>query len=321
MSRRSVRAFTLVELLVVIGIIAILISFLLPALSKARKHAIRIQCASNLRQLGMGYLQYAAQYQSYVPIGYSGHGGSNAHISYLQGSGGVGGVMLSGYLVSSNILTDGRMFYCPSRIFNSRPNGDSVAGGEVGWEFSYNLKDGSYNISTPGPQYGKAQPYWPPAAKFENGGYWFPNTRHVDAGYSHRGQLNSKSSSMYKWLWGNNRVGSEPKWIRPGPAGWANGPQVIPKMPEVANLAIMSDLTIGLDALSVTHGDGFNVLLGNGSVRWVPATQDIKDRLYPYESPFSNYWLQTRVPWAPLPSVAPNAWTAQAQIWEIFDRY
>src|SRR5215471_21736218 len=59
--KRSIQAFSLVELLVVIGIVAVLIAILLPALSKSRERASRIACGNNLRQCGLANLMYAQQ--------------------------------------------------------------------------------------------------------------------------------------------------------------------------------------------------------------------------------------------------------------------
>jgi prepilin-type processing-associated H-X9-DG protein/prepilin-type N-terminal cleavage/methylation domain-containing protein len=66
-SKRGRWGFTLVELLVVIGIIAILVGVLLPALNKARLAAQEVQCASYLRQFGVGYQIYADSNQGFLP--------------------------------------------------------------------------------------------------------------------------------------------------------------------------------------------------------------------------------------------------------------
>ncbi|RYX82286.1 DUF1559 domain-containing protein [bacterium] len=61
------RAFTLIELLVVIAIIAILAAILFPVFARARENARRSSCQSNLKQVGLGVLQYTQDYDEMMP--------------------------------------------------------------------------------------------------------------------------------------------------------------------------------------------------------------------------------------------------------------
>lgn len=62
------RGFTLIELLVVIAIIAILASILFPVFARARENARRASCQSNMKQLGLGFIQYAQDYDETLPL-------------------------------------------------------------------------------------------------------------------------------------------------------------------------------------------------------------------------------------------------------------
>jgi type II secretory pathway pseudopilin PulG len=104
-----------VELLVVIGIIAILIGVLLPALSRAREQSRRTACLSNLRQLGLVMQMYANDYRDQIPIGYA--NGQPWTGYYICQSGAYFPVM--GRLFWGNYLKSApKTFYCPSQTDN-----------------------------------------------------------------------------------------------------------------------------------------------------------------------------------------------------------
>jgi prepilin-type processing-associated H-X9-DG protein len=91
MTTRRTSAFTLVELLVVIGIIALLIALLLPTLSKAREQSKRTACLSNLRSLGQALYLYAHDQKDFLPnhnkpgVYYDYDGSNSAMVAFYGG--------------------------------------------------------------------------------------------------------------------------------------------------------------------------------------------------------------------------------------------
>ncbi|MBN1554003.1 MAG: prepilin-type N-terminal cleavage/methylation domain-containing protein [Phycisphaerae bacterium] len=134
-TRRSAKpgGFTLIELLVVIAIISLLVSILLPSLTKAKELAKQVVCANNLHQLGLSFHNYASEYDDWLPFSYDGTPDSKANRMWR--------IVLRRLYFDDMDYEDVGVFHCPSEEqillyhygMNIYINNDYKEGGSLVW--------------------------------------------------------------------------------------------------------------------------------------------------------------------------------------------
>ena len=125
--RPARQAFTLIELLVVIAIIAILAAILFPVFARARENARRSSCQSNLKQIGLGLIQYTQDYDEKYPA--------------LRG-GSTGNALNGVWVITQPYLKSTQIYQCPSETNgpNTAGTGGTLDPATAGYtDYAYNL--------------------------------------------------------------------------------------------------------------------------------------------------------------------------------------
>jgi prepilin-type N-terminal cleavage/methylation domain-containing protein len=243
-------AFTLVELLVVIGIIAVLVGILLPALSKVQEQSQRTKCLSNIRQLGTALRIYAAENQDVCPVGivatpvYSGSEVTGVNPSAMQSwfsyyafwkNAGGARVTGLGYLSNLKLLKQSPLtYFCPVE----ERSGLTYDGENNPWAYKNEPPDAWRHTYLP---------YWvrPTAA--------FPAADQLIA--------SGATPFLLEGFYTGNTMPSSGL-----PRGW-------PKFSKLKSKAILSDLARTPQDIKVRHKTGINVLYANGSGQYLANKQ------------------------------------------------
>lgn len=251
------RGFTLVELLVVIGIIALLISILLPSLNRARSSAQRTQCLSNLRELGTMLRMYATQYKDSVPIGHVGAGSTQfAYVINARGTTYSVPTQL-GLLAMARMMKAPQAYYCPAETLPF---------------FMYKTPENPYpsfdtypndpnNLFSPGPtdSHTRIGFFTPPAAAY-------PTTNWTQLPIPGRALPGITPTTVSLQ---NGFVPALGPYGAAGKYGLTDGTQGFPRISRLKNLAIASDIALGPVDVLRRHKTGVNVLFASGGAQYV----------------------------------------------------
>lgn len=161
--RSKNKAFTLIEILVVIAIISILAAILFPVFARARENARRTSCLSNLKQIGLGVMQYTQDYDERYPMNY--WRGEGAGVGITCSAAGLVGTPCSKFRVNpgtiGNLVTwmdliypyvkSTDLFFCPSSLRPEAPTivpsyAYNIGFGNQSYANAYDFRDGTAPI-------------------------------------------------------------------------------------------------------------------------------------------------------------------------------
>ncbi|MEO7719006.1 MAG: DUF1559 domain-containing protein [Capsulimonas sp.] len=240
---RSRSGFTLIELLVVIAIIAILAAILFPVFAKAREKARQISCASNERQIGLGFLQYVQDNDENYPtgsIGSLGEGWAGRVYPYVKSTG---------------------VFKCPDDSQQPQTNtGNGLVSYPVSYAGNLNFLRTANNSDPLDPQTGQALASLSSPSKTvllcETTGLIGPVTDPQEAGgingFTSPTSNGNPDGGMW---WGNNKNGGH---MRTGCLGGRDCTSQVNR----------NGGGFGFDSVNGLHTDGSNYMLCDGHVKW-----------------------------------------------------
>jgi prepilin-type N-terminal cleavage/methylation domain-containing protein len=157
-ARRDLRGLTLIELLVVIGILAVLMSLLLPSVRATRERARRVVCVSNLRQTATASATYASEYETWFPVRRrdSSHAPDvifdEPAYHYQPWRFKDNRDLWVGYVSGYTVATSSEVFYCPC---SRRPREDLWPSSDPLWFFGYTYA-ASYSPGAPASNWSSA---------------------------------------------------------------------------------------------------------------------------------------------------------------------